>query len=95
MKRALLLLLACAACAHESAELPIMTAHGELLDDESERLHASCEVRAIVRLPRDEIDARAKAENASFVEIVHEPDPEHVGVVIFRCPRDVLLPKGT
>jgi hypothetical protein len=95
MKRLLVLLFACAACRHESAEMPILTPHGELLDDESERLYASCEVRAIVRLPRDEIDARAKTESASFVEIVHEPDRGNLGVVMFRCPSDVPLPHGS
>jgi len=96
MRRAAIVLLACAACGHSAeAEVPIVTPHGQISDEESERLHAACEVRAITTLSRDDIDARARATNATFVEIVYEPEPSHVGVVLFRCPSDLGLPRGS
>lgn len=82
------------ACRHTSAEIPIQTPHAELLDGESERLHAQCQVGEIASLDRGEVDAHAEAVHANFVEIVYARDASHLGVVLFRCPPGVELPAG-
>lgn len=85
MRRGLaaLLLAGCARAPAPSITVP----HAVLTDKASERVHARCEVRAVRMLPRDGVDGVARAYDATFTEIVYQPDARYVGVVLFRCPR--------
>lgn len=83
-----MLALLLAGCAHRE-ETPILTPHAWLDDRGSEELHDHCEVRAVRALSPEDIDRTAAADGATFVEIVYEPRPSQVGVVLYRCPAGV------
>ena len=88
MRRAVpTLLVALAACGGSPPPV-IALPHAVLTDAASERVHARCEVRGVRMLDRGDVDRTAASVEASFAEIVYEPDRRNVGVVLFRCPEE-------
>lgn len=43
-------------------------------------------------LSQEVVDVTARELGATFVEIIYEPDAEHLATVLFRCPATFTLP---
>ena len=87
MTRAVAVALLLGGCASAPTTPPITVPHGVLTDAASERLHGRCEVRGVRMVAREDVDRAAASADATFTEIVYQPNSAYVGVVLFRCPR--------